>query len=84
MAGVFGDEKVRDKLVAGIDPISNAAVRFTAVKVIDYLTPKGSTSVADELQKVVDANAKRGDQEKIASDVPVKQVIYRLRSRAQS
>jgi PBS lyase HEAT-like repeat-containing protein len=83
MVGVFGDDKVRDQLVAGIDPISNAAVRFTAAKVIDYLTPKGSVSVADALQKVVDTNLKRGDQQKIAADVPVKQVIYRLRSRAQ-
>jgi hypothetical protein len=83
MVGVYGNEKVRDQLVSGIDPISNAAVRFTAAKVIDYLSPKGSTSAADELQKVVDNNVKRGDGDKIAGDVPLKQVIYRLRSRAQ-
>lgn len=83
MVGIFGDEKVRDQLVSGVDPISNMAVRFTAAKVIDHLSPAGSTSVADELQKVVDANLKRGDGEKIAGDVPIKQVIYRLRSRAQ-
>jgi hypothetical protein len=83
MVGIFGNEKVRDQLVSGVDPISNAAVRFTAAKVIDHLSPAGSTSVADELQKVVDANLKRGDGEKIAGDVPIKQVIYRLRSRAQ-
>jgi len=83
MVGVYGNDKVRDQLVSGIDPISNAAVRFTAAKVIDYLTPKGSASVADELQKVVDTNIKRGDSDKIAGDVPIKQVIYRLRSRAQ-
>ena len=84
MVGVFGDEKVRDQLVSGVDPISNMAVRFTAAKVIDHLSPAGSTSVADELQKVVDANIKRGDGEKIAGDVPLKQVIYRLRSRAST
>jgi PBS lyase HEAT-like repeat-containing protein len=83
MAGVYGDAKVRDKLVASIDPISNAAVRFTAAKVIEYLTPNGSASVADALQKVVDNNVKRGNADKIASDVPVKQVIYRMRSRVQ-
>jgi hypothetical protein len=59
-------------------------VRFTAAKVIDHLSPTGSTSAADELQKLVDANIKRGDQEKMAGDAPIKQVIYRLRSRAQS
>ena len=84
MVGIYGNEKMRDQLVAGIDPISNAAVRFTAAKVIDYLSPKGSTSAADELQKVVDGNVKRGDGDKMAGDVPIKQVIYRLRSRAQS
>lgn len=83
MVGVYGNEKVRDQLVSGIDPISNAAVRFTVAKVIDYLSPKGSTNAADELQKVVDNNIKRGDGDKIAGDVPLKQVIYRLRSRAQ-
>lgn len=84
MVGVYGNEKVRDQLVSGIDPISNAAVRFTAAKVIDYLSPKGSTNAAEELQKVVDNNIKRGNGDKIAGDVPLKQVIYRLRSRAQS
>jgi hypothetical protein len=84
MLGVLGNEKVRDELVAGVDPISNAAVRFTAAKVIDHLSPKGSASVADELQKLVDANVKRGDRDKMAGDAPIKQVIYRLRSRAQS
>ena len=84
MVGVYGNEKLRDQLVAGVDPISNAAVRFTAAKVIDYLSPKGSTAAADELQKLVDTNLKRGDPDKIAGDVPLKQVIYRLRSRAQS
>jgi PBS lyase HEAT-like repeat-containing protein len=84
MVGIFGNEKVRDQLVSGVDPISNAAVRFTAAKVIDFLSPAGSTSAADELQKVVDGNTKRGDREKMAGDAPIKQVIYRLRSRAQS
>ncbi len=84
MLGILGNEKVRDDLVAGVDPISNAAVRFTAAKVIDHLSPKGSASAADELQKLVDANVKRGDRDKMAGDAPIKQVIYRLRSRAQS
>ncbi len=84
MVGIYGNEKTRDQVVSGVDPISNAAVRFTAAKVIDHLSPTGSVAAADELQKVVDANVKRGDSNKIAGDVPLKQVIYRLRSRAQS
>jgi hypothetical protein len=84
MVGVLGNEQARDKLAANIDSVSNAAIRFTAAKVIDYLSPKGSTAVAANLQKLVDNNVKRGDPEKIAGDAPLKQVIYRLRSRAQS
>jgi HEAT repeat protein len=84
MLGVLGNEQVRDQLVTGVDPISNAAVRFTAAKVIDYLSPKGSVAAADQLQKLVDANVKRGDRDKMAGDAPLKQVIYRLRSRAES
>jgi hypothetical protein len=83
MLGVYGNEKLRDQLVSNIDSVSNGAVRFTASKVIDFLSPKGSVAVADQLQKVVDANLKRGDQGKIGDDVPLKQVAYRLRSRAQ-
>jgi len=48
------------------------------------LTPKGSKGIADELQKVVDANVKRGDSNKMAGDIPLKQLIYRLRTRAQT
>jgi HEAT repeat protein len=84
MLGVYGNEKTRDQLVSNIDQISNAAIRFTAAKTIDYLSPKGSAGVADQLQKIVDGNIKRGDPDKIAGDAPLKQVIYRVRSRAQA
>jgi hypothetical protein len=59
-------------------------VRFVASKAIDHLTPRGSKGIADDLQKVVDANIKRGDSNKMAGDIPLKQLIYRLRTRAQS
>jgi hypothetical protein len=84
MLGVYGNEKTRDQLVSSIDQISNAAIRFTAAKTIDYLSPKGSAGVADQLQKIVDGNIKRGDPDKIAGDAPLKQVIYRVRSRARA
>lgn len=82
MLGVLGDEGTRDELVKRMGNIYNAAVRFTAALAIDHLSPKGSAAAADELQKQVDANLKSADAEKIAGDAPVKQVIYRLRSRA--
>ena len=73
-----------EQLASSIDGVTNAAVRFTASKVIDFLSPKGSTAVADQLQKLIDGNVKRGAQDKIAGDAPLKQVVYRLRSRAQA
>jgi hypothetical protein len=84
MVAILGDAKARDELVSKLDDVTNGAVRFTAAKAIDHLTPKGSTEVADTLQKLVDANVKRGDRRKMAGDAPIKQVIYRLRSRANS
>jgi HEAT repeat protein len=84
MIGILGNEGTRDELVKKFAGIYNPAVRFTAVMAIDHLSPKGSAAAADELQKLVDANVKTADPEKIAGDAPVKQVIYRLRSRAQS
>jgi HEAT repeat protein len=84
MVGILGKEATRDELVKRMGNISNPAVRYTAGVVIDHLSPKGSAAAADELQKLVDANVKSADSEKIAGDAPIKQVIYRLRSRAQS
>ena len=72
-----------DELVKRLDSIDNAAVRYTASQAIDHLLPKGSTKVADELKKIIDKNLKSADRDKIAGDAPLKQVMYRIRSRAE-
>jgi hypothetical protein len=38
---------------------------------------------ADALQKIIDKNAKTADKDKIANDEPLKQVMFRIRARAQ-
>ena len=83
MTCVLGSEAQRDELVKGIDSFENAAVRFVAAQAIDHLSPKGSKEAAAKLRKVVDKNAEGGDQNKIQGDDPIKQVMYRIESRAE-
>ena len=81
MIGILGNDQARDQLVAGIDAVQNAAVRFVAAEVIDHLSPNGSKDVANKLMAVVDKNAKSPDKEKSAGDPPLKQVASRLVAR---
>jgi hypothetical protein len=83
MIGIFGDEKARDGLVERLDSIENAAVRFTASQTIDFLSPKGSIEAADAIDKIIEKNKKSADRNKIQGDNPLKQVMYRVRSRAE-
>src|SRR6478736_4682843 len=82
MIGILGDEQSRDEVVKGIDSVTNAALRAVSATVIDRLSPKGSKDVAAKLNTVIERNAKSPDREKSAGDSPLKQVMYRLESRA--
>ena len=82
MIGILGDEQSRDEVVKGIDSVTNAALRSVSATVIDHLSPKGSKDVAAKLNAVIEKNAKSPDREKSAGDSPLKQVMYRLESRA--
>jgi len=82
MIGILGDEQSRDEVVKGIDSVTNAALRNVSATVIDHLSPKGSKEVAGKLNVVIEKNAKSPDREKSAGDSPLKQVMYRLESRA--
>ncbi|HTA92315.1 MAG TPA: hypothetical protein VK745_22210, partial [Polyangiaceae bacterium] len=82
MIGILGNEQSRDQVVAGIDSVTNAAVRFVAAQVIDHLSPKGSKDAAAKLSAVIEKNAKSPDREKSSGDAPLKQVVYRLDARA--
>jgi hypothetical protein len=81
MIGILGNDQARDQLVAGLDSVQNAAVRFVAAEVIDHLSPNGSKDVAKNLMAIVDRNAKSPDKEKSAGDPPLKQVACRLEAR---
>ncbi|WP_437327496.1 hypothetical protein [Sorangium sp. So ce381] len=83
MAGVLGTPEVRQQIIDAMPKITNAAVRFVSVSVIDALSPKGDAEVATKLQKIVDEGETSKDAEKIAGNAPFKTVIYRLTARAQ-
>lgn len=81
MIGIYGNEQTRDELVAGIDKITNAAVRFTAASAIDHLSPKGAKNVTTKLNAIIQKNAESPDADKRAGDTPLKQVMYRIDAR---
>lgn len=81
MVGIYGNDKVRDELIAALDSIENAGVRFVAAQTIDHLTPKGSADVVKELDKIIEKNKKSADRDKMMGDAPLKQVMYRVDAR---
>ncbi|MBM4361770.1 MAG: HEAT repeat domain-containing protein [Deltaproteobacteria bacterium] len=83
MVGILGDEKARVGLIDRLGAIDNAAVRFVASQTIDFLSPKGSAEAAAALEKIIDKNARSADKDKAAGDAPLKQVMYRIRARAE-
>ncbi len=83
MVGILGGPDSRQKLVDLMPKLTNAAVRFVAVSVIDYFSPKGDKAMADTLQKIVDQGEASKNAETIAGNAPFKTIIYRLNARAQ-
>lgn len=82
MIGIFGNDQARSELIDRLGSIENAAVRYAASQTIDQLSPKGSKEAARKLTAIVEANEKTADSNKIAGDAPLKQVMYRIDSRA--
>ena len=82
MIGVYGNEESRAQVIAGLDSVTNAALRSVSANVIDHLSPKGSKEAASKLNTIIEKNAKSPDREKSAGDSPLKQVMYRLDARA--
>ncbi len=83
MIGVLNNPAARMKIIELMPKLTNAAVRFVSVSVIDYLSPKGDTAIAAELQKIVDAAAASKDAAKTRLNSAFPTVIYRLNARAQ-
>jgi HEAT repeat protein len=82
MSAIFGNDGTRDELINRMDSFENAAIRFVASQTLDHLCPKGSKEAALKIKAIVDKNAESGDQNKIQADYPLKQVMYRIETRA--
>jgi hypothetical protein len=83
MVGVLATPEMKSKLIDLMPKLTNPAVRFVAVTVIDHLSPKGDRAVAAQLQAIVDEAELRRDTVMMAANAPIKTVIYRLEARAQ-
>jgi hypothetical protein len=83
MIGVLGGPEVKDKIVAVLPKVRNAAVRFVTLSVLDFHSPKGDVALADKLQKMLDDAVDKKDQEMVTANSPLSQFIPRLRARAQ-
>lgn len=81
MIGMYGAPDVRQKLMDLMPKLKNAALRFVAVTIIDYFSPKGDAALATKLQAIVDEAEAKKDQLMIQANAPFKTVIYRLNAR---
>ena len=83
LLGLLGDSKTPAEIIKIMSRLENAAVRFVAAQTIDHLIPNGSKEVADQLDKIVQKNIKAANKNMMQADKPLRDVHYRLRSRAK-
>jgi hypothetical protein len=81
--GVLGNADVRAKIIDAYPRITQPAIRFAALTVVDALSPKGDRGIARQLQKIVDDATASKDMDRIRFNPTVKQFIYRLEARAE-
>lgn len=72
------------RIVSQLDKVlEEASLRYVAAQVIDHHYPAGSPEIAKKLEAIVARNKKSPDRAKAAGDKPLRDLIYRLRARAQ-
>lgn len=82
MIGILGKDADRAKLVDALPKIANQGVRFTALKALEAMSPKGDAEVAKKLNDLYE-KAEEAKDEKLISDYKIfVQAAARLRSRA--
>ena len=82
MLGMLGKDDTKLEIVKRLTKIKNQQIRVPAIAAIEHLSPNGDVKIADELQKIIDAEATRGDQEALRTHSLIKTTIARLRARA--
>jgi hypothetical protein len=70
-------------LAEAMPSFEEASIRYTAAQAIDHHSPTGNEEVAKALEAIVDKRKDSPDRAKVAADKPVRDVVYRLKARAQ-
>jgi hypothetical protein len=83
MAAIYGNGATKTALAAKVDKTKNGVARFDLVSALDHLAPNGDTTVASQLDTVVQADTATGNKELLMADDVVAKVAARLRARAQ-
>jgi hypothetical protein len=83
MAAIYGNAGTKTALAAKVDKVKNASARFDVVSALDHLAPSGDTTVASQLETVVNADTATGNKDLLMADDVVAKVAARLRARAQ-
>lgn len=83
MAAIYGNAATKTALAAKVDRTKNAAARFDLVSALDHLAPNGDTTVASQLETVVNGDTASGNKDLLMADDVVAKVAARLRARAQ-
>jgi hypothetical protein len=84
MAAEFGvgNAAIRSALVDKVDQVKQPGARLALCEAIDFLAPQGDPAIADKLDKLVEADAAKGDKSLMMGDDVVVKVSERLRARA--
>ena len=82
MLGMLGKDDTKMEIVKRLSKIKNQQIRVPAIAAIEHLSPNGDVKIADELQKMIEGEATRGDQEALRTHSLIKTTIARLRARA--
>lgn len=83
MVGILGGDAERAKLVDALPKIQNDAVRLTALKAFEVLTPKGDNAAADKLLGFYDKAEEAKDEEAMKNFGIFIQSAARMRARAE-
>jgi hypothetical protein len=79
LKGADGSKTLVDKLSS----FEEGSMRYVVSQVIDHNTPNGSADLAKQIDAVIGPRADSPDRDKAAVDKPLRDLVYRLRARAQ-
>ena len=82
MATIYGDAKTKTEIAARIGKMKDPGVRLAMAEALDKLSPQGDAAIADQLDKMVEADKASGNKPLIGVNDSVSKVALKLRSRA--